>query len=116
MAGNTATISITAFRADWATHMPIAALCDRYSVTKDQVIRLKFVWSLPPRHDRRLRFKPKERPKDPTPKELIERCAAVRALWDERTEEARRVAKPKPYTVKEIETPPDLRLYVEGEE
>ena len=114
MAGVTATISVTAFRADWSTHMPIAALCDRYTITKDQVLRLRTVWNLPLRHDRRLRFKPKRSEmRDPTPAELEERTAAIRATWDARTEEARRVAKPQAYSVPEIETPEHLRIYTE---
>lgn len=59
MAGNTATISMAQFSADWAAHIPIAALCERYTVTKDQVLRLRAIWHLPPRHDRSLRAKPK---------------------------------------------------------
>jgi hypothetical protein len=63
MAGNTAVISMTQFSADWAAHIPIAALCERYTVTKDQVLRLKVIWNLPPRHDRSLRVKPKWSPR-----------------------------------------------------
>jgi hypothetical protein len=62
MRGNTATISVQAFRADWLTHVPISELCVRYTVSKDQVIRLRDVWSLPLRNDRSLRFKPKRMP------------------------------------------------------
>jgi hypothetical protein len=78
MAGNTATISLVSFRADWMTHMPMRALCDRYTITRDQVIRLKHVWELPPRHDRRLRAKP-ARQRDPTPTEIRAACVALRA-------------------------------------
>lgn len=63
MAGNTAVISMAQFTADWGAHIPIAALCERYTVTKDQVLRLKVLWQLPPRHDRRLRAKPKWAPR-----------------------------------------------------
>lgn len=63
MAGNTAVISMAQFSADWAAHIPIASLCERYTVTKDQVLRLKIIWQLPPRHDRSLRAKPKWAPK-----------------------------------------------------
>ena len=41
MAGNTATISVDQFRADWLDHTPIGQLCERYTITKDQVIRLR---------------------------------------------------------------------------
>ncbi len=77
MRGNTATISLTAFRGDWLTHMPMRALCERYTVSRDQVIRLKHHWDLPPRHDRKLRAKPK-RAVDPTTTEIhIARCTGV---------------------------------------
>ena len=78
MAGNTATISIATFRDDWNSHIPMRALCDRYTITRDQVIRLKVFWGLPPRHDRKLRAKP-VRQRDPTPTEIRAACAALRA-------------------------------------
>jgi hypothetical protein len=98
MAGVTATIDIVAFRADWTSHVPISALCQRYQITKDQVIGLRRRWSLPLRLDRRLRFKPKRADMvDPTPAQISVRAAAIRATWDEATERARRVGKPQPY-------------------
>lgn len=94
MAGNTAIISITAFRADWETHMPISALCVRYTITKDQVIRLRDVWQLPLRTDRRLRYKPKRSEmRDPTPREIAQACREIQARWDARTREDRAVTK-----------------------
>lgn len=113
MAGNTATISLTAFRADWATHMPISALCVRYSVTKDQVIRLRTVWNLPPRNDRRLRFKPRRSEmRDPTIREIQQACKEIQAKWDARTREERAVAKTDAVQVRfirmaDIATPDD---------
>ena len=61
-------ISMEAFATDWAAHIPISSLCERYTVTKDQVIRLKTIWKLPPRHDRALRAKPRWAPR-PSPGE-----------------------------------------------
>ncbi len=52
MAGNTATIDVVAFRADWASGLPIVRLCERYTITKDQFVRLRDVWELPHRDDR----------------------------------------------------------------
>ena len=52
--GSTATISIVRFRAAWTDHTPIADLCTMFTITKDQVIRLRDVWHLPKRHDRRM--------------------------------------------------------------
>lgn len=114
MAGNTATISVQAFRADWMTHMPIAALCERWTITKDQVIRLRDVWSLPLRNDRRHRYKPKKRPVDPTPQEIARACLAIQARWDARTAEDRSVYKPQPVSLKRIEMTPEARAAFEG--
>ena len=104
MAGVTATISVTAFRADWATHMPISALCERWTITKDQVLRLRDVWHLPLRNDRRLRFKPKRSEmRDPTPREIKQACKEIQAKWDERTREERAVLKTQHVNLRRIE-------------
>ena len=104
MAGVTATISVTAFRADWATHMPISALCERWTITKDQVLRLRDVWHLPLRNDRRLRFKPKRSEmRDPTPREIKQACKEIQAKWDARTREERAVIKTQTVHLRRIE-------------
>ena len=100
-AGNTATISIEAFRADWLDHTPIVQLCSMYSITKDQVIRLRDVWALPPRHDRKLRSKPR-RQRDPTQLEIENACLRIQATWDERTREMRAVQKTPGVTLRRI--------------
>lgn len=100
-AGITATISIEQFRADWCDHTPIVQLCQMYSVTKDQVIRLRDAWSLPKRHDRRLRSKP-ERQRDPTPTEIESACLRIQATWDDRTRELRTVYKTEAVTLRRI--------------
>lgn len=101
MAGNTATISIERFRADWCAHKPIVEICEAYSVTKDQVIRLRDFWRLPLRNDRRLRKKPAKQ-RDPTPDEIAAATARIQATWDDRTREQRRVSKPQPVSVQRI--------------
>lgn len=117
MAGVTATISIQAFRADWETHMPISALCERWTITKDQVIRLRDVWRLPLRTDRRLRWKPRRcEMRDPTPREIAQACKEIQAKWDDRTRHERLVLKPRLMQLEQIETPPELRIYAEGDE
>jgi len=104
MAGVTATISVTAFRADWDTHMPMRALCERYTISRDQVIRLRDVWHLPLRNDRRLRFKPKRCDMhDPTPREIIQACKEIQAKWDARTREERAVIKTQTVNLRRIE-------------
>lgn len=104
MAGVTATINVQAFRADWATHMPISALCERWTITKDQVLRLRDVWHLPLRNDRRLRFKPKRSEmRDPTPREIVQACKEIQAKWDARTREERAVMKTQHVSLRRIE-------------
>lgn len=88
MAGDTTIISIEQFREDWVSHVPISELCERYGVTKDQVIRLKSLWKLPPRHNRALRIKPKW-----TPPPAADEIAASEASCDLAPEVARRVAE-----------------------
>lgn len=99
MAGTTATISLTAFRADWLTHMPMRAMCERYTISRDQVIRLKHVWDLPPRHDRRFRQKPGKQA-DPTPAQIKAACLLLQSKWDEKTREDRRVQKTQHVTLR----------------
>jgi hypothetical protein len=112
--GNTATIDIVSFRVQWDSHVPIRALCENFNITRDQVTRLKFVWQLAPRHDRRLRFKP-ERQRDPTPREIEQACKEIQAKWDEHTRYERAVTKPTQFQLRQIETPEDLR-HMEGGE
>jgi hypothetical protein len=116
MAGVTATIDFQTLRVQWASHSSMFAICTHWTITKDQLIRLKTVAELPPRHDRRFRFKPKRSDtRDPTPEELIERAAAVRATWDDETEMRRRGVKPEAFHVREIAIPDELRAYMEDE-
>jgi hypothetical protein len=120
-AGNTATIAVTAFRAQWVAHVPIRSLCQNFSVTRDQVTRLKFVWHLPPRHDRRLRAKP-ERQAPPTPEEveaskaslslspaIAARVTCVQATWDDRTRAERSVVKPPVFQMRPVQIPDEAR-------
>ena len=102
MAGITATISVESFRADWLDHAQIVHLCERYSITKDQVIRLRDVWALPLRHDRKLRAKPK-RQSDPTPEQIEAACLRIQATWDERVRDLRTVTKSSAIEVRSIE-------------
>lgn len=100
--GNTATIDLVAFRAEWLAHTPIAAMCVQFTVSKDQVIRLRRGLQLQPRNDRSLRHKPKHQ-RDPTPAEIRQRCLEVQATWDDRTRHDRAVIKPTKFTVRRIE-------------
>lgn len=112
MRGNTATISVSALRVEWASHIPMRALCERFTITRDQLIRLADLWQLPRRHDRRLRAKP-ERQRDPTKSEIRAACLRIQATWDERTREERRVTKSKEFTLQRIEVPDELEHMVD---
>lgn len=110
MAGVTATIDFATLRVQWDSHSAMAAICTHWSITKDQLIRLKSVVPLPPRHDRRFRFKPKRSEyRDPTPDEIREACLRVQATWDARTEIERRVQKPQAFQLRTYETPGELQ-------
>jgi hypothetical protein len=92
---------VAAFHADWMTHMPMRALCERWTISRDQVIRLAVVWELPRRHDRKLRAKP-IRQRDPTTTEIQQACIRIQATWSEDVEEERRVVKSQAFSMKRI--------------
>jgi hypothetical protein len=106
MRGNTATISLTAFRADWMTHIPMRALCERWTISRDQVIRLAEVWDLPRRHDRKLRAR-QVRQRDPTPREIARLSREIQATWSEDTREDRKVTKTQHVTLHRLELSDD---------
>jgi hypothetical protein len=106
-AGITATISVEAFRADWLEHLPMRDLAQRYTITRDQVIRLAVVWDLPRRHDRSLRARG-EPIRDPSLAEIARACREIQATWDERTREMRRVTKTQNVTFSPIEFGDDV--------
>ncbi len=95
MAGNTTTIDLATFSADWNANLPLAVICDRWTVSKDQVSRLRLRWNLQPRTDRRSRHKPAQSI-DPTEDEIAVRAAAVRATWGSEIERKRLVGARKP--------------------
>ena len=104
MRGNTATISVTEFRAEWLSHRPFSHICTHFTITRDQAVRLRLLWNLPPRNDRRLRFKPKRSEmRDPTPREIVQACKEIQAKWDERTREERAVIKTQHVSLRRIE-------------
>lgn len=112
MRGNTATISLTAFRADWLTHLPMRDLCVRYTITRDQVVRLKHHWDLPPRHDRKLRAKPK-RAVDPSTTEIQRLCMEIQATWSDDVRELRRVTKTEHVILRRIPLDDNTRSHAE---
>jgi hypothetical protein len=112
MRGNTATISLTAFHADWMTHIPMRVLCERWTISRDQVIRLAEVWDLPRRHDRKLRAR-QVRQRDPTPREIARMSREIQATWSEDTREDRRVIKTQHVSLRRIELTDETRRATE---
>lgn len=111
MPGNTATIDAVTFRREWASGLTIADLCQRHTITKDQVVRLRTIWSCELRHDRRKRAKPTPEP-EPTPAEEAASCASCelapevaaraaeeRRTWSDVTYMLRSGGVPEPLTV-----------------
>jgi hypothetical protein len=128
MAGNTATIDVAQFRSAWASHVPIRQLCVSFTVTRDQVTRLKFVWELPPRHDRALRWKPGKDDREPDPDAdevaasestldlapwVADQVTAIHAMWTDRTWEERRVEKTPEFRVARTEVPEEYREMID---
>jgi len=88
------TVDREQFVRDWRAHMTIGEICQKHSLTKDQVIRLRDVFGCPKRMDRRLRQKPK-RQEDPTPEHIERCCIILRNSWTEREERFRRQYVPE---------------------
>lgn len=129
MPGNTATIDVAQFRAAWDAHVPIRQLCVDYTVTRDQVTRLKFVWSLSPRHDRSLRWKPGRDDREPDPDAdeiaasessldlapwVADQVTCVQAMWTDRMWEERLVTKTPEFRLSRIEVPDEYREMVDN--
>ena len=114
MRGITSTISVASFHADWMTHMPMRALCERWTISRDQVIRLAVVWELPRRHDRKLRAKP-VRQRDPTTTEIQQACIRIQATWSKDVEEERRVVKSQVFSMKRIPLDSATRSHIDVE-
>lgn len=96
------------FRADWQDGLLIAEICQRHTLTKDQVVRLRISLSLPPRLDRSTRRRLTVEP-TPTETEIAKRAAEIRAGWTLETERKRLGFEEKPYEIPtDVETPPDF--------
>ncbi|NBW14445.1 MAG: hypothetical protein EBR82_41245 [Caulobacteraceae bacterium] len=121
MAGDTSRIDIETLRVQWASHSSYAAICAFWTVTRDQLVRLRDVLPLPLRHDRRLRFRP-PRAEKPTPQEIAAseasldlapwvaaRATCVSAHWTDEVRAARQVAKPEMFQMRPVEMPEELR-------
>lgn len=128
MAGKTATIDATTLRVQWNSYLPMGAICQHWTITVHQLVRLREVWGLPPRNDRKRRYKPSrlERMLDPDEAELAasensldlapmvaERVTCTQALWSDEVRAERQVVKAEPFRLSRIETPEEVREYVD---
>ena len=129
MAGNTAVIDRAMLEIQWASYMPLGQVAQFWSVSSHQLIRLREVWGLPPRNDRKRRYKPSrlERMLDPDEDELAaseasldlapmvaERVTCVQVTWSEEVRAERQVVKAEPFRLARLETPDEMRDFVDG--
>jgi len=111
MRGNTTAIDVQVLRMQWDSHSSMASICTFWTVSRDQLIRLRDVYELPKRHDRRARKKPAREPGpsraeqrasmatlDLAPK-VAKRAAMVQATWSDDTRKARFWQKPQLFVV-----------------
>jgi len=126
--GDTSRIDIAVLKVQWASHSSYASLCTFWTVSRDQLVRLRDVIPLAPRHDRRLRYKP-PRPEKPTPEEIaaseaslnLAPMVAARAtnesvLWTDEIREQRRVQKAVAFRLAQIDVPEELRDLMDEEQ
>lgn len=124
MAGNTARIDQATLRAQWDSYIPLQAIAAYWTVSSHQLVRLREVWNLAPRNDRKRRYKPsrRERMMDPDAAELAAsegsldlapmvaaRVTVVQATWNLETRHERQVNKPTPFTLARIELTDEMR-------
>lgn len=107
---NTTTIQISLFRVDWQNGLMISEICQRHTLSRDQVVRLRVNLGLPPRMDRGRRRKSEQQ--TPTLEEIANRAAEIRLSWTPEIERKRRGLSPEGEDAYEIpqnvETPPDF--------
>lgn len=122
MAGDTSRIDIATLKLQWSSHSSYAAICTAWTITKDQLVRLRDVLPLPLRNDRKLRYRPPRSVDNPSPEELraseeslslapmiAARATCVTVHWTEEVRASRRVAKPEPLRLDVVETSPEIR-------
>lgn len=128
MAGNTAAIDAATLRVQWSSYVPMGAICQHWTITVHQLVRLRVAWELPPRNDRKLRYKPSrdERLLDPDADELAasessldlapmvaERVTVVQATWSPVDWAERQAVKPEPFRLARFATPDEARDLVD---
>jgi hypothetical protein len=128
MAGNTSRIDAATLRVQWSSYLPMGAICQHWTITVHQLVRLRVAWELPPRNDRKRRYKPSrdERLLDPDADELAasessldlapmvaERVTVVHATWTPADWAERQAVKPEPFRLARFATPDEARDLVD---
>jgi len=128
MAGDTSRIDAATLRLQWNSYLPMGAICQHWTITVHQLVRLRVAWELPPRNDRKRRYKPSrdERLLDPDADELAaseasldlapmvaERVTVVQATWTAIDWAERQAVKPGPFRLARIDTPDEARDLVD---
>lgn len=106
---STASVQISLFKTDWHSGLMISDICQRHTLSRDQVVRLRVSLDLPPRMDRGNRGGREPR-SVPTPQEIAERSAEVRLKWTPEVERRRRgLPEDWHYEIPQgVETPEDF--------
>ena len=111
MRGDTTAINVATLRLQWASHSSMASICSFWTVSRDQLIRLRDVHKLPKRHNRSLRRKPQREPEPSRAEQrasegsldlaphVAKRAAAVRATWSENIRQHRHYSSPSVFEV-----------------
>lgn len=120
MAGNTAIIDRQTLRLQWLRYEPLGEIAQYWTCTVHQLIRLREVWHLPPRNDRRRRYKStrRERMLDPDVLELAAsensldlapmvaaRVTCIHATWSDTVRADRQANKAVPMSLAPISLP-----------
>lgn len=120
MRGDTTAIDVATLRVQWASHSSMAAICSYWTVSRDQLIRLRDVYELPKRHSRVLRFKPERDSPPPAAEErasrdrltlapaVEERAAAIRETWTDAVRHARHWQRPSLFVLPEVDSPCEI--------
>lgn len=128
MAGNTNRIDLATLRVQWSSYVPIAAICQYWTVTSHQLVRLRVVLGLEPRNDRKRRYKPSrsermldldaaevaasESSLDLAPR-VAERATVIQAWWTPKDWEDRRATKNNAVSLASIPVPEEARRFVD---
>lgn len=103
-----AKVQVPLFKSDWSEGLMISEICQRHTLSRDQVVRLRVSLELLPRMDRGRRRRPAS--ETPTKAEIAQRAAEIQAKWSPEIERKRRgIADEERYEIPQnVETPPDF--------